>query len=77
MATEVDVVFENALNLNGNYSIKVDFTKCQYMENTYVIVSNNTEDQQRHINQPSAQVSNSENVVKLLDHVNWRMFSYS
>ena len=46
------------------------------MENTYVIVSNNTEDQQRHIDQLSAQVSNSEDVVKLLDHVNWRMLIY-
>ena len=69
--------FGNALILYGNYSIKVDFSKCRNTENTYGIAINNTEDQQRHIDQLSAQVSNSEDVVKLLDHVNWRMFIYS
>ena len=77
MATEAGKFFGNALNLNGNYSIKVDFSKCRNKENTFIIVSNDTEDQQRHINQLSTQVSNSEDVVKLLDHVNWRMFIYS
>ena len=77
MATKAGKFFENAHNLNDNYSIKVDFTKCLIMDNTYGIVSNNTEDQQRHIDQLSAQVSNSEDVVKLLDRVNWRMFIYS
>ena len=77
MATEARNFFENALNLNGNISIKGDFTKCPNRDNTYVIVSNDTEDQQRHIDQLSAQVSNSDDVVKLLDHVNWRIFIYS
>ena len=77
MATEAGKFFENALNLNGNNSIKINFTECRNLENTYVIVSNNTEHQQRHIDQLSAQVINSEDVVKLLDHVNWRMFIYS
>ena len=77
MATRAGKFFENALNFNGSNSIKVDLTKCRNMENTYGIVSNNTEDQQKHINQLSAQVSNSEDVVNLLDHVNWRMFIYS
>ena len=77
MVTGASKFFENALILYGNHSIKVDFTKCRNRENTYGIVFNNTEDQQRHIDQLSAQVSNSEDVVKLLDHVNWRMFIYS
>ena len=77
MATEAGKFFENALTLNGSNSIKLEFTECPNMENTYVIVSNNTEDQQRRIDQLSAQVSNSKDVVKLLDHVNWRMFIYS
>ena len=77
MATKAGKFFENVLNLNGNYTIKVDFTKCRNMDNTYVFISNGTEDQQRHIDQLSAQVSNSEDLVKLLDHVNWRMFTYS
>ena len=77
MATEAGKFFKNALNFNGNITIKLDFTKCLIMDNTYGIVSSNTEDQQRHIDQLSAQVSKSEDVVKLLDHVNWRMFIYS
>ena len=77
MATEAGKFFQKTLNLNGNFSIIVDFTKCLNMENTYVIVSKNTQDQRRHIDQLSAQVSNSEDVVKLLDHVNWRMLIYS
>ena len=77
MATEASKFFENALKFNGNNSIKVDFTKCRNMENIYGIVSNNAEEQQRHIDQLSAQVSDSEDVVNLLDHVNWRMFIYS
>ena len=77
MSTGADKFFENALTLNGNNSIKVYFTKCRNIKDTYVIVSNNTEGQQRHIDQLSAQVSNSEDVIKLLDHVNWRMFIYS
>ena len=47
------------------------------MDNTYGIVSNNTRDQQRLIDKPSAQVSNNKGVVNLLDDVNWRMFIYS
>ena len=77
MATKASKLIENALNFSGNYSTKVDFTKCLNMENTYGIVSNDTEDQQRHIDQLSAHVSNSEDVVKLLDQVNWRMYIYS
>ena len=77
MATEASKFFENALKFNGNNSIKVDFTKCRNMENIYGIVSNNAEEQQRHIDQLSAQVSDSEDVVNLLDHVNWKMFIYS
>ena len=77
MATKERKFFENALHFRDNYSLKVDFTKCLNVENTYVIVSNNTQDQQRRIGQLSGQVSNSEDVVKLLNHVNWRMFIYS
>ena len=77
MATEASKFFENALNFNGNNSIKVNFTKCLSLENTYVVVSNDTENQRRHIDQLSAQVLDSEDVVKLLDQVNWRMFIYS
>ena len=77
MVTGAGKFFENALVLYGNYSIKVDFTKCRNMESTYGIVFNDTEDQQRHTDQLSAQVSNSEDVINLLNHVNWRMFIYS
>ena len=35
------------------------------MDNTKVVVSNDTEDQQRHIDQLSTQVSSSRDVVKL------------
>ena len=77
MSTGADKFFENALTLNGNNSIKVYFTECQNMKDTFVIVSNNSKDQERQIDQLSAQVSNSEDVIKLLDHVNWRMFIYS
>ena len=77
MFTGVDKFFENALTLNGNNSIKVYFTECQNVKDIYAIVSNSTKNQQRQINQLSAQVSDSEDVIKLLDHVNWRMFIYS
>ena len=43
------------------------------MKSTYVVLSDNTENPQRPIDQLSAEVSNSENVLKLLDHENWRM----
>ena len=77
MATEAAKFIENALNLSDNYSIKVDFTMCRNMENTFVIVTNDTEDQQRHIDQLYPQVSSSKDVIKVLDQVNWRMFIYS
>ena len=51
--------------------------ECPLEEFTYLIVSNATENQQRHIDQLSTQISNGKDVEKLLNHVHWRMFIYS
>jgi len=50
---------------------------CPIDESFYLIVSNATEEQQTITDQLSNQVSNSEDVERLLNHVNWRMFTYS
>jgi len=62
-------------DLKNNNSIEVDF-KCPIMDKTYLIVSNNTEDEQRNIKELSTKISNNNDVEKLLEHVNWRMFIY-
>ena len=50
--------------------------ECPSDEFRYVIVSKTADDSQRIIDQLSSQVSSSEDVENLLDHVNWRMFIY-
>ena len=60
---------------NQSNLIQVNFT-CPSDEFRYVLVSNNTDDSQRTIDQLSSQVSSSEDVENLLDHVNWRLFIY-
>ena len=58
--------------------IKSDFEfECPLKESAYVIVSDSTNEQQKKIDQLSAQISSSRDVEALLDRVNWRMFIYS
>ena len=68
--------FQSEYNQSNSNSVYVNL-ECPSDEFTYVIVSNNMGNNfQRTINQLSSQVSSSEDVVNLLDHVNWRMFTY-
>ena len=46
-------------------------------EQTHVIISNATKAQQHKISRLSTEISTSEDVETLLDHVNWKMFIYS
>ena len=64
-------------NYNQSYSnlIQGDF-ECPSGGFRYVVVSNNTVNSQKTIDQLSSQVSSSEDVENLLDHVNWRLFIY-
>ena len=63
-------------NSSNQTLISIDF-ECPIDENTYIVVSRTTEDQQKSIHQQATQVSNSDDVLRLLDHVNWRIFIYS
>jgi len=70
-------VFHREENDVSNISLAaVDF-KCPIMEYTYIIVTNTSKDQERSIEELSSRVTSSEDVKELLDHVNWRMFTYS
>ena len=64
-------------NYNQSYSnlIQDDF-ECPSGGFRYVVVSNNTVNSQKTIDQLSSQVSSSEDVENLLDRVNWRLFIY-
>ena len=60
-------------NSSDRKLISIDF-ECPIEKNTYIVVSRATEDQQRKIDQLATLVSNSDDVLRLLDHVNWRIF---
>ena len=64
-------------NYNQSYSnlIQGDF-ECPSGGFRYVVVSNNTVNSQKTIDQLSSQVSSSEDVENLLDHVNWSRVLY-
>ena len=64
----------NYILINSN-TISLNL-ECPIEEYTYLIVSNTTEDKIEN-NCASTRVSSSEDVLTLLDHVNWRMFIYS
>jgi len=65
---DYEISNDNLIKFDSNYRIDESF---------YLIVSNATESQQTITDQLSNQVSNSEDVESLLNHVNWRMFTYS
>ena len=69
------IFYRTDYNESNSNLIQVNFT-CSSDEFRYVLVSNNTDDSQRTIDQLSSQVSSSEDVENLLDHVNWRLFIY-
>ena len=62
-------------NQNNSNLVYVNL-ECTSDDFKYVIISNNTGNSQKTIDQLSSQVSSSEDVEHLLDHVNWRMFIY-
>ena len=76
MANQGSIFHEPQHISSNDNSILID-RDCPIEEFTYLIISNNTEDQQKNISQLSTHISSSEDVVTLLDHVNWRMFIYS
>ena len=69
------IFYQSEYNQSNSNLVYVSL-ECPSDEFTYVIVSNNTDNSQTTINQLSSQVSSSEDVENLLDHVNWRMFVY-
>ena len=52
------------------------FFECS-AKDTYIIVSHSSTEEHQRINQLSLQITKSEDVEKLLDHVNWTMLIYS
>ena len=76
MANQGSFYHRQAFNISNGNLINIK-TNCPIAEKTNLIISNNTEDQQRYIDQFSTQISSSEDVETLLNHVNWRMFVYS
>ena len=76
LANEGSIFYQVNRNTSNIILIPLD-VECPIEEFTYLIVSNVTQDQQNSIDQLSTQISNGKDVVKLLDHVNWRMFIYS
>ena len=62
-------------NQNNSNLVHVNL-ECSSDEFKYVIISNNTGNSQKIIDRLSSQVSSSEGVENLLDHVNWRLFIY-
>ena len=75
------MVYQNSIfhrpnnDINDSDLIKLDL-ECPIQEQSFVIISNASNEQQSNIDQLSAQISSSKDVETLLDHVNWRMFIY-
>ena len=69
------VFYQEKQHSTNRNLILIDF-ECPIDENTFIVVSRTTEDQQKNIHQLATQVSNSDDVLRLLDHVNWRIFIY-
>ena len=63
---------QNSTNRN---LISIDL-ECPIEKNTYIVVSRTTKNQQKSIHQLATQVSNIGEVLRLLDHVNYRIFIY-
>ena len=75
MTYQGSIFYRHIYNLNNSNMIPLHL-ECPVEKWTYLIVSNLTDDKGE-IDYLSTQVSSSEDVLTLLDHVNWRMFIYS
>ena len=73
MTEQGSLLYQQYSDISRSNLIKID-TECPITNSTYLIVSNATREQQGYIDQLSSQISSSEDVESLLDHVNWRMF---
>ena len=75
MAYQGSIFYRHNYNLNNSNTISLNL-ECPIEEYTYLIVSNTTEDKMKS-DYSSTTVSSSEDVLTLLDHVNWKIFIYS
>ena len=75
MAYQGSIFQRHSYNLNNSNTISLNL-ECPIEENTYLIVSNTSNDEIENDYLPT-QVFSSADVFTLLNHVNWRMFIYS